>query len=257
MVEPNNCAQAVEHFARRLRSHGTENAMHCPNCGNDNIAEAKFCTNCGTPLAAAASAAGAAQADGAPTAPAAYQQEGNAAEAAASAPSPAAGAAPQTDYQQQQPYAAPKYASPGFAAASQSAAEQNAGAYGTSTPGYGSPNGAAPGQPTSPYAGAAQQPGYSYGAPAQPGSYAPAGAPVYVVDNSDKTLRMVAFVFCLISTLISALAILPLIWMIPMTVHCWGIYKGTKPNTVLFGVCTLIFCSLVSGILLLISNKDQ
>lgn len=82
--------------------------MHCPNCGNDNIAEAKFCTNCGTPLAAAASAAGAAQADGAPTAPAAYQQEGNAASVGADTPSPAAGAAPQADYQQQQPYAAPK-----------------------------------------------------------------------------------------------------------------------------------------------------
>lgn len=234
-----------------------ENAMHCPNCGNDNVAEAKFCTNCGTPLTAEVGATGAPQANGAPAAPAAYQQEGNAAGASTSAPGPAAEAAPQADYQQQQPYAAPKYASPGFAAASQSAAEQPAGAYGAPAPGYSTPGNAAPGQPASPYASTPQQPGYPYGAPTQPGSYAPAGAPVYVVDDSDKTLRMVAFVFCLISTLISAFAILPLIWMIPMTVHCWGIYKGTKPNTVLFGVCTLIFCSLVSGILLLISNKDQ
>ena len=46
-------------------------------------------------------------------------------------------------------------------------------------------------------------------------------------------------------------------WMIPMSVISWGIYKGTKANTVAFGVCTLIFCSLVAGILLLCSNKDR
>ena len=44
--------------------------------------------------------------------------------------------------------------------------------------------------------------------------------------------------------------------MIPMTVRAWGIYKGTNPNTTAFGVCTLIFLSLVSGILLLVSKKD-
>ena len=45
-------------------------------------------------------------------------------------------------------------------------------------------------------------------------------------------------------------------WMIPMTVISWGIYKGTRANTVAFGVCTLIFVDLISGILLLISHKD-
>lgn len=42
-----------------------------------------------------------------------------------------------------------------------------------------------------------------------------------------------------------------------MTVRCWGIYKGTRPNTVAFGVCSLIFLSLVAGIMLLISKKDE
>ena len=49
---------------------------------------------------------------------------------------------------------------------------------------------------------------------------------------------------------------IPLAWMIPMTVISWGIYKGTRANTVAFGVCTLIFVDLISGILLLISHKD-
>lgn len=51
--------------------------------------------------------------------------------------------------------------------------------------------------------------------------------------------------------------IIPLTWMIPMTVHSWGIYKGTKPNTVAFGVCTFIFVSRIGGILLLVADKDQ
>lgn len=41
-----------------------------------------------------------------------------------------------------------------------------------------------------------------------------------------------------------------------MTVCAWGIYKGRRPNTTAFGVCTLIFVSLVGGILLLVSKKD-
>ena len=43
----------------------------------------------------------------------------------------------------------------------------------------------------------------------------------------------------------------------PHDVHAWGIYKGTKDNTTAFGVCTLIFLSLVAGILLLVSKKDR
>ncbi len=75
-------------------------------------------------------------------------------------------------------------------------------------------------------------------------------------DENDRTLRLIAFVFCIISTVAAGCFIIPLAWMIPMTVHSWGIYKGTKPNTTAFGVCTLIFVSLVSGILLLVSKKE-
>ena len=78
-----------------------------------------------------------------------------------------------------------------------------------------------------------------------------APAALYPMTDTDRTLRLVAFIF----------VILPLVgscWLIiPMAVISWGIYKGTKANTVAFGVCTLIFCSLVAGILLLCSNKDR
>ena len=74
---------------------------------------------------------------------------------------------------------------------------------------------------------------------------------------NDKTLRLINFIFCIISLVATCWAVIPLAWMIPMTVHSWGIYKGTKPNTTGFGVCTLIFVTLVGGILLLCSKKDK
>lgn len=78
-----------------------------------------------------------------------------------------------------------------------------------------------------------------------------------VATDNDKTLRLIAFIFCLVSTIFAGWALIPLAWMIPMTVISYGIYKGTKKNTVAFGVCTLIFVSLVSGILLLVAKKDD
>lgn len=100
---------------------------------------------------------------------------------------------------------------------------------------------------------------YTY--PNQGYAQQPTSAPTYyqpsTVNSNDATLRMVAFVFCIISLVASCWLIVPLAWMIPMTVHTWGIYKGTKPNTTAFGVCTLLFTSLVGGILLLVSKKDQ
>ncbi len=76
------------------------------------------------------------------------------------------------------------------------------------------------------------------------------------VQDNDKTLKLIAFIFNVVSTVSIGWLILPLAWMIPMTIISWGIYKGTKANTVAFGVCTLIFVSLVSGILLLVAKKD-
>ncbi len=76
------------------------------------------------------------------------------------------------------------------------------------------------------------------------------------VSSTDETLRLIAFIFNIISTVAFGWLLIPLAWMIPMTVISWGIYKGTKNNTVAFGVCTLIFVNPVSGILLLCSTKD-
>lgn len=100
-----------------------------------------------------------------------------------------------------------------------------------------------------------QQPGYqqAYQQPVAPVQ----AAPLYPMTDTDRNLRLVAFIFCILSLVGSCWLIIPLAWMIPMCVISWGIYKGTKANTVAFDVCTLIFCSLVGGILLLCSNKDR
>ncbi|MFZ1301264.1 MAG: hypothetical protein WAQ27_01635 [Candidatus Microsaccharimonas sp.] len=78
-----------------------------------------------------------------------------------------------------------------------------------------------------------------------------------VVHDNDKTLKLVAFIFNLVSTISIGWTIIPLAWMIPMTIISYGIYKGTKKNTTAFGVCTLLFLSLVGGILLLVAKKED
>jgi hypothetical protein len=80
---------------------------------------------------------------------------------------------------------------------------------------------------------------------------------VYDMTSTDQTLRLVAFILNVISCVCVCWAIIPLAWMIPMTVISWGIYKGKKANTVAFGVCNLIFLDLISGILLLCSKKEE
>ena len=120
-------------------------------------------------------------------------------------------------------------------------------------------------QPTGAAQAASQQQTYapqagqnvSYSASATNQFSQPQVAQTYPMTENDQTLRLVAFVLNVICTVLCCWLIIPLAWMIPMTVHSWGIYKGTKPNTVAFGVCTLFFLSLVSGILLLVSTKNE
>ena len=59
--------------------------------------------------------------------------------------------------------------------------------------------------------------------------------------NGDRNLRLAAFTLNIISMVALGWTLLPLAWMIPMTVMSWGIYKGARANTVAFGVCNLLF----------------
>lgn len=80
---------------------------------------------------------------------------------------------------------------------------------------------------------------------------------LYPMTDTDRNLRLVAFIFCILSLVGSVLAHHSAGVDDPHVGHLLGHLQGTKANTVAFGVCTLIFCSLVAGILLLCSNKDR
>ncbi len=108
-----------------------------------------------------------------------------------------------------------------------------------------------------PYRATYEQPQTAYQQVYQQPVAAAQPVPTYPMTDTDRNLRLVAFVFCILSLVGASWLIVPLAWMIPMSVISWGIYKGTKANTVAFGVCTLIFMSLISGILLLCSTKNR
>ena len=116
-----------------------------------------------------------------------------------------------------------------------------------------------------------------------PGQHPNIETPPYAVDQtqSKSSLLRVAYIFYLICMILVILVciktaagtlltagnlydiatfvgnLIPMAWVIPMTVHCERISKGTKPNTVAFGVCSLLFASPVSGILLLCAPKTK
>lgn len=111
-----------------------------------------------------------------------------------------------------------------------------------------------------------QPPSYGNAQPSQTGTWASQDAAAqYEVSETDKTLRLIAFAIGVAScvgygiggVLTLGILLIPLAWSIPLTVCCWGIYKGTRPNTAVIGVCTLIFLNFISGILLLISKTDE
>src|SRR5919204_375632 len=56
--------RAAADHCRRLPTGGIFEAMTCPSCGTDNVATAKFCVECGAPLALACPSCGAPYAEG-------------------------------------------------------------------------------------------------------------------------------------------------------------------------------------------------
>lgn len=65
-------------------------------------------------------------------------------------------------------------------------------------------------------------------------------------------------VFMIIGCVASAfLYLIPLAWTIPMTVIIINRLKKHQPIGMAFKVCTLLFCSLVAGILLLCMDTEK
>ena len=60
----------------------------------------------------------------------------------------------------------------------------------------------------------------------------------------------------LISCIFTGFALIPLCWTIPMTVNYWKAVKDNQPVSTAFKVCSLIFVSLIAGIVMLCDNDD-
>lgn len=73
-------------------------------------------------------------------------------------------------------------------------------------------------------------------------------------NNTNKTLLLVAFIFMLLATIGLGILLIPLAWCIPMTIHCYKCYQGEEKASIGFAICTLIFVSLVGGILLIVES---
>ena len=78
------------------------------------------------------------------------------------------------------------------------------------------------------------------------------------IDDTNSTLKMLAKVFMIIGCISCSSVLIPLIWAIPMTISLCNKLKYNEKISVAFKVCTLLFVSLVAGILLLcIDDSDN
>lgn len=54
--------------------------------------------------------------------------------------------------------------------------------------------------------------------------------PTFAMSETDRTMRLVAFVFCIISTVCAAMLIIPLAWMIPMSLYSGKSTRARSPT---------------------------
>ncbi len=74
--------------------------------------------------------------------------------------------------------------------------------------------------------------------------------------NGDhEALQQVAKIFMIIMTILAGFALFPLIWMVPMTVYYSHCIRDGRKAGVAFAICTLLFCSVISGILILVDEN--
>ncbi len=69
--------------------------------------------------------------------------------------------------------------------------------------------------------------------------------------------KTIAKIFMIVGCVLSAFYFLiPLCWTIPMTIYYFQSINEKKPVSIVFKVCTLLFVSLIAGILML-CDKDE
>lgn len=78
------------------------------------------------------------------------------------------------------------------------------------------------------------------------------------INSQSTTLSTFTKVFMILGCVLSAFHLLiPLCWTIPMTVKYFRSIRESKPVSTAFKVCSLLFVSLIAGILMLCDNKSS
>ena len=72
--------------------------------------------------------------------------------------------------------------------------------------------------------------------------------------RSNADLKNIAKIFMIIATVMSGVWILPLAWCLPMTLYYYKKVENHEPVSIGFKICTLLFVSTVSGVLMLCDN---
>ena len=82
--------------------------------------------------------------------------------------------------------------------------------------------------------------------------------PVHVTPqrNEPTALQLVAEILMVITTVVTGFALIPLCWMIPMTVHYFNCVKQHRKAGLAFGVCTILFANTIAGILMLVDEAQ-
>lgn len=71
-----------------------------------------------------------------------------------------------------------------------------------------------------------------------------------------QACKTIAYAFSIVSTVICAIGLIPLCWMVPMTIHLNKCRKGEASLSIGFGICELLFVNIISGILCLVANDN-
>lgn len=67
-------------------------------------------------------------------------------------------------------------------------------------------------------------------------------------------LALVGIIFAAIGVYVGLIALIPLVWILPMTIKMFRYSRGTTTCGVGFKICTLLVVNLISGILLLCAD---
>lgn len=75
--------------------------------------------------------------------------------------------------------------------------------------------------------------------------------------SQPSTLLTVAYVFSIIETVVCGFLLIPLAWMLPMTIHLSKLRSTHQKISLTYAVCNLIFLNLISGICLLCCDEKE